>query len=116
MKEFVSKTMVVMEMGKRRFLSYHNNTCYKEEKLCQRLESYRFKLPLQNWINWISAGWDKISQPQKCKFLEKGRERQKQAILLFLASFHNFALKTETGCATRVVNLILKIINVINRC
>ena len=47
MKELVSMTMVAMEIGKRQFLSYHSNGCYEEEKLCQKLESYRFKLPLQ---------------------------------------------------------------------
>ena len=47
MKEFVSLTIVVMEIGKWQFLSYHSNGCYEEEKLCQTLESYRFQLPLQ---------------------------------------------------------------------
>ena len=46
MKEFISLTMVVMEIGKR-------HVCCKEKKLDQKLESYRFKLPLQKlgWLN-----------------------------------------------------------------
>ena len=40
MKEFFSLTMVAMEIGKR-------HGCCKEKKLDQKLESYRFKLPLQ---------------------------------------------------------------------
>ena len=47
MKELISLTMVAKEIGKRQFLSYHSNVSYEEEKLYQKLESYRFKLLLQ---------------------------------------------------------------------
>ena len=47
MKEFISLTMVAMKIEKRQFLSYHSSGCYEEKKLHQKLESYRFKVPLQ---------------------------------------------------------------------
>ena len=40
-------TMVAMETKKMQFLNYHSNGCYKEKKLLQKLESYRFKPSLQ---------------------------------------------------------------------
>ena len=71
MKEFFSLAMVAMEIGQRQFLSYHSNGCYEEKRLYQKLESY------YHWkycVHWISVSWDKISQPQKCKLLEKGHK------------------------------------------
>ena len=32
MKEFVSLTMVAMEIGNKLFFSYHSNGCYDEQK------------------------------------------------------------------------------------
>ena len=52
MKEFISLTMVAVKIGKRQFLSYHSNGFYEDEKLHQKLESYRFKLPLQK-LAWL---------------------------------------------------------------
>ena len=52
MKEFISLTMVAVKIGKRQFLSYRSNGCYDEEKFHQKLESYRFKLPLQK-LAWL---------------------------------------------------------------
>ena len=55
MKEFVSLTVVAIEIAKKQFLSYYSNGCYEEEKLYQELESHRFKLPPQKLDCWISA-------------------------------------------------------------
>ena len=55
MKEFVSPTMVVMEIGKRQFFSYHSNVFCERKKLHQKLESYRFKLPLKK-PGWSGQG------------------------------------------------------------
>ena len=33
MKEFISLTMVTMEIAKRQFISYHSNGCYEEKAL-----------------------------------------------------------------------------------
>ena len=70
MKEFISLTIVAMEIGKRQFFSYHCNGCYEEKKL-QNLNLLDSKYHFKNWVDWISAEWDKTSQPQKYKFLEK---------------------------------------------
>ena len=47
MKQFFSLTGLAMEIRKEEFPSYDGNGCYEEEKLCQKLEFYRFKLSLQ---------------------------------------------------------------------
>ena len=70
-KEFVFQTMVALEIGKRIFFSYHSSNCSVEIKLHQKtwiLIQYDWK----EWVDWISARWDKKSQPQNWTFLEKG--------------------------------------------
>ena len=48
LKEFVSLTMVAMEMGKKRdYFSYHSNSCKGETILHQKHESFTFELPLK---------------------------------------------------------------------
>ena len=47
---------------------------------------------------------------------KEGAKDKSIKILLYMTTFHNFAVRMETGWATRVVKPILKIINVINRC
>ena len=36
--------------------------------LDQNHESFKYVLPLKNWVNWITSSWEKTSQPQKCTF------------------------------------------------
>ena len=74
MKEFISLTMVAVKIGKRQFLSYHSNGCYDEESFIKNLNPIDSNYHSKNWLDWFSVGWDKISQPKKCKFLEKGRK------------------------------------------
>ena len=62
---------------KKQFLSYNTNGCYEEEKLYQKLNLVDSSYHCKNWIDWISTGWDKMSQPQKCKFLGKWRKSWK---------------------------------------
>ena len=70
-KEFVSLTIVAMEIGKIRFFSYHNNGCC-EGKSMKNLNGIHLNYHWKNWVDWIKAGWYNMSQPQKCAFLEKG--------------------------------------------
>ena len=35
-------------------------------------EPYRYILPMKKWVDWISARWEKMLQPQKCTFWENG--------------------------------------------
>ena len=37
------------------YSSHHTNGCYKQKMFHQKLESHRFRLPLENWVDWISA-------------------------------------------------------------
>ena len=53
-----------------------------------------------------------MSQPQKCTFWEKPESWKNIAISHFTTTFHNFALKIETGGATRMFKPILKTRNV----
>ena len=51
MKEFVSLTMVAMEIGKIEFFSYHSDRSYEENILHQKHEPYRYKLRRLSWID-----------------------------------------------------------------
>ena len=55
--------------------------------------NYHYK----NWIDWISARWNKVSQPQKCTFLEKGGEIQKHNNFVVRENLPQFTLRIETG-------------------
>ena len=35
-------------------------------------EPDRYILPMKKWVDWISARWEKMLQPQKCTFWENG--------------------------------------------
>ena len=65
--------------------------------LHQKHESYQYVLILKNWVDWITARQDTVSQPQKCTFWD-----------LTMTTFYNFALKTEASWAREVVKLILE--------
>ena len=107
-KGFIFLTMVAMEIGKRQFLSYHNNGCYEEKKLHQKLEIYRFKLSMQKlgWLDQCGVRSDIAASKLtlKVKIIK---------VLSFMTNFHNFALRIVTSWA-RVVKLIFKIGNFIN--
>ena len=53
-------------LGKRKKRFTYINGCCKQKLFHQKLETYRFRLPLKNWVDWIGASWSKMSQPQKC--------------------------------------------------
>ena len=74
LKEFISLTIVAMEIEKMQFLGYHSHGCYEEKNFCKNLNFIDSNHRCKDWIDWITVGWDKISQPQKCKFLEKGNK------------------------------------------
>ena len=43
----VAKVVNTIEIAKRQFFSYHSNSCYEKKKLDEKLQFYRFQLPLQ---------------------------------------------------------------------
>lgn len=45
LKEFVSLTIIAMEMGKKALLQYHSNSCKVGKILHQKHESFTFELP-----------------------------------------------------------------------
>ena len=65
-----------MEIVKSLFLSYHNNGCYKQKKFCQKLEFHGMK---------------------NLNYQKKGAKTKNITILHFMTTFHNFALRIETG-------------------
>ena len=66
-----------------------------------RYESYRNKLTLRNWVHWILDNWwDKILQSTLWETEPKSYKNI--ALLHFMTTFHNFALKR------RVIEYILK--------
>ena len=68
MNEFACLTMVAMEIGNRLLFSYHSNGCYNEKKLHKNLNLKDLNYDWKIWADWISARWDKKSQPQKYAF------------------------------------------------
>ena len=50
---------------KNKFFTYRINSCYKQKMFLQKFETYRFRLTLKNWVDWISVSLNKMSQPQK---------------------------------------------------
>ena len=71
MKEFISLTMVAMEIRNRLFFHYDSNG---EKKPYKNLNLKDINCDWKNLVAWIRARWDEKSQPQKCTFLEKGCE------------------------------------------
>ena len=83
-KEFISLSMIAIEIGKRQFLSYYSNGSYEEKRFIKNLNLIDLTYHCKNLVDWISARWDQISQLRKCKFFEKGREVKNIAILHFM--------------------------------
>ena len=71
----------------------------KGKMLYQKHESYKYVLTLKNWVDWITARWEKTLQPQKCTFWKKCQKLKKRTIFLCMTTFYNFALKIETSWA-----------------
>ena len=72
----------VVTMGKKLCTFEKGNFSVIIPTVATRKESFVKNLNLidsnyhcKNWIDWISGGSDKISQPQKCKLLDKVHER-----------------------------------------
>ena len=78
-KELVFLSMVTMEIGKIQFFTYHGNGCYEQKKLHQKLESYRYKLPLKKVQGEIKHRNLKIAYFQK-----KVAKDKSITILLFI--------------------------------
>ena len=111
LKEFVSLTMVAMEMGKRHYFSYHSNS-YKEEKIFhQKYESFTFELPLikLSWPDKYHARKNVVTS--KIYILRKKVQKQKP-FLHFMTNFHNFSPKTEPSWVKWMVKPILETTNV----
>ena len=44
----------------------------RKKMLHYKHEPDRYILPMKKWVDWISARWEKMLQPQKCTFWENG--------------------------------------------
>ena len=74
--------------------------------LHQKDESYKYVLPLKNWVGWISTRQEKKSTTSKTYILRKRAPKFKNLFFHFMTTFYNFALKIETRGAKRVVKSI----------
>ena len=74
MNEFISLKMVAME-AERKFLSFIATVAARKKNFFKNLNITDSYHHCKNWVDWITVGWGKMSQPQKCKFLENGNER-----------------------------------------
>ena len=77
MKEFVS-----LKKEKSNFSVIMATVPTRKKSFVKNLNLIDWNYHCKNWIDWISAGWDKISQPQKCKLLEGAKDKN-ITILLF---------------------------------
>ena len=102
MEELVYLTFVAMKTGKKQFLSYHSNSCCDKNKLNEKHESYRFKLPLKKlaWLDHI-----KFYNLKNVHFKKNCAKVKTITTLHFMTTFHNFAPRIETGWPARVVKL-----------
>ena len=61
MKEFISLIMVAMWTEKMQFLGYHSHGCYEEKKnFFKNLNFIDSNHHSENWVDWITVGWDKM--------------------------------------------------------
>ena len=78
--------------------------------LHQKHKSYKFVLPLKNWVDWITT-----RQEEKCHNL-KNVYFEKKCLKIFLKKhifplmtiFYGFTRKTETSWAKKIAKFILE--------
>ena len=109
-KEFVSLTIVALETGKIHFFSYHGNRFYEGKCFNKNINLkdtyYHWKIDL---IGWMSTRPEKNVTTTKMYILRKKPRKLKNMLFLnFTTTFHNFALKTETSLAERMVKPVSK--------
>ena len=75
---------------KRFFFSYHSNGCYKEKKLHQKLESYRFKTAEKIGLTGLVQGEIKSRKLKSINFQEKIVNVEIIIILHFMTALNNF--------------------------
>ena len=80
----------------------------------KNVSSYKYVVPLKNWVDWITTRREKISQSQKCTLWKKSTPKLKHIIFPLMTTLYNFALKIETSWAKKVVKPISETWNAAN--
>ena len=73
-KEFLSLIMVAMEKEKKIVSLIIETIVMSKNCFMENLNLIDSDYHWKNWAEWISARWNKMSQPQKCTYWEKGAE------------------------------------------
>ena len=82
--------------------------------LHQKHESYKYVLPLKNWVDWITTRQEKNVTTSKMYILRRSAQKlkKKQHIFPLMTNCYDFTLKIETSWAKKVVKFILETWNV----
>ena len=88
MEKFVSLTMTATEIGKRHFLSYRSNSCYKEKNLIKNFNLKVLNYLWKNWADWINVRRDNTTP--KIYFFRKRVRKLKHSNLAFNGNLTQF--------------------------
>ena len=72
----------------------------------QKHESYKYVLPLKNWVDWINTRQEKNVTTSEMYILRRSSQKLKN--IFPMTTFCNFTLKIETSWAKKVVKSILE--------
>ena len=81
--------------------------------LHQKHESYKYLLPLKNWVDSVTNKQEKNVTISKNYILRKSALKLKKTLFFpLMATFYNFALeKIEANCPKKVLKSILETLN-----
>ena len=64
----------------------------KRKVLHQKYESYKYALPLKNWVDWINTRQQKNVTNSKMYILRRSAQNLKKHIFLLITTFYNFSI------------------------
>ena len=75
----------------------------------QKHESYKYGMPLKNWVDWITTRREKnVANTKMVHFEKKCPEIKKTTYFPLMTTFYNFTLKIETSWTKKVLKPILE--------
>ena len=80
--------------------------------LHQKRGSYKYLLPLKNWVDWTTTRREKNATTSKMYILARIAQKLKKHIFPLMTTFYDFSLKIETSWAKKDVKPSLETWNV----
>ena len=97
MKEFFCVTMVAIEIGKRQLSVIIAMVAARKKSFVKNLNLIDSNYYCKNWLIGSLQDEIKYHNLKNVNFQKKGAKDKNITILLFMTTFHNFALRIETG-------------------